>query len=155
MENTNESANRIATKLSVLRGAAFGNLSGENIGKSAMTAARIASPLTAAAMDELTPGVDRLAGKLSRDGFAKTAKDAARSLGSHVVEDLSSTASRMKANMSKAGQALGEVAHAANAPGASRKEPFTSLLGLAETGLRRAGLYSPEASARALGGNQK
>lgn len=97
---------------------------------------RVASDLRAAGA--------RVRGKIERDGVGPTLQQAARGIGNDMKEDMSGLARRARDLGSNLGQTTGEIADRIGSSEV-RKEPFSTLAGLAASGLRRAGFYNPVA----------
>ncbi len=107
------------------------------------------SPATAFAAHiapDLKEAGERLHAKVSRDGIGPTAVRAGLGVGNQMKDDISSLNKRVRDMASNLGQTTGEIAEKINSS-TIRKEPISSLAGLAANGLKRAGLYTPTADA--------
>lgn len=161
MDNQLTPTNRINDQLSSLRGVTVGSgqlgRAGERVDRFGLdgfgeAASRVAQRVTpvlgvgAAAGRELGEAVprmvERINDKISRDGVVKAGVDVVKHFGNHVREDLSANVEGARSRINKVGQMTGEFADKiSNAE--FRKEPISTLSGLAANGLKRAGLYTP------------
>jgi hypothetical protein len=156
MENQLVDTNRVFGQIQSLRGFDMGTGTGvdpSRLDRSQNNAVTRSMDRMEAFTDRLTSDLkaagDRIHNKIERDGLGPSVLQAARGIGNDMKEDFTGAAKRARELGSSLGQSAGEIA---DSVGSSkfRQEPFSSLAGLAATGLKRAGLYTPQKDGEGL-----
>jgi len=156
MENqiTSTNTNRVLDQIQSLRGASLGAGPSVVVGQlergglystdnGITRAINRMDAFTDRVASDLKDAGTRIHNKIERDGIGPTLQQAARGIGNDMKEDFVGFAKRARDLGSNLGQTTGEIA---DSIGSSkiRQEPLSSLAGLAATGLKRAGLYTPQ-----------